>query len=140
MTKALFTKKDGTVVDLAKIELKFGELDPETQEALMAWPHGVEGPAYGEGRGWGTLGSPSWAIHSTYRAVPAPKAKKSKKPKSGKKSEIWLVIGQDGYGRGYLSKTVAENYARSRSSDEPHGRIIAIKRIKYRPGDGMEDV
>ncbi len=37
MKKALFTKKDGAVVDLSKIELNFGELDLETQKALKAW-------------------------------------------------------------------------------------------------------
>ena len=134
MKKALFTKKDGTVVNLAKIELAFGELDLETQEALRYWPHGIEGRFYEQGLDWEIRTSPARDKRFTYRAIPAPK---DKKPKPEKKSEIWVVIDSKGFVSEFSSDVTAKRFARGRLNSHSCSRIVAIKRIKYRPGDGM---
>jgi len=134
MTQALFTKKNGTVVDLAKIELAFGKLDLETQEALKAWPHGWEI----DGNDWEGIYAPSWLQYFTYRAIPAPKVKKPKKSK--KEPEIWMAINSKGFVSQFSSEVTAKDFARVRLNSYPCSRIVAIKRIKYRSGDGMEDV
>tara|TARA_R110002111_G_scaffold3525_3_gene21684 strand:- start:136 stop:537 length:402 start_codon:yes stop_codon:yes gene_type:complete len=133
MKKALFTKKDGAVVDLSKIELNFGELDLETQKALKAWLHGWEINV--NVNEWEEIYAPSWNMYITYRAIPAPKDKKAKK-----KSEIWMAINSKGFVSPFSSEVKAKGFARFRSNSYPCNRIVAIKRIKYRPGDGMEDV
>lgn len=58
------------MTDLTKLTTPFGLLDPETQEALRKWEHGVE--AYGH-FGWGIFGGKgSWDTSRTYRARPDP--------------------------------------------------------------------
>ena len=74
-------------------------------------------------------------MYITYRAIPAPKDKKAKK-----KSEIWMAINSKGFVSPFSSEVKAKGFARFRSNSYPCNRIVAIKRIKYRPGDGMEDV
>lgn len=56
-------------MDLTKITTPFGLLDEETQDALKAWPHGVECFDYS---GWEAVHWPTWAGQLTYRALPVP--------------------------------------------------------------------
>ena len=113
MKKALFTKKDGTVVNLAKIELAFGKLDRETQEALKAWPHGWYFKIQDRE---GNILNPMWTKNAIYRAISAPKVKK---PKPEKKSEIWVVIDSKGFVSEFSSEVTAKRFARFRSNSYP---------------------
>ncbi len=58
------------MVDLTKIEKPFGLLDAQTQEALRAWPHGVE--FFNNVGRWRDALAPDWSSGLTYRAKPAP--------------------------------------------------------------------
>lgn len=58
------------MTDLTKITAPFGLLDPETQEALRKWEHGVD--CYEPIVGWQKVQRPTWKTNLTYRARPAP--------------------------------------------------------------------
>ena len=49
--------------------VSYGLLTPEEQEALKAWPHGVE---YYLLDGWRPTNEPSWAMQAVYRGKPKP--------------------------------------------------------------------
>lgn len=57
-------------VDLTKIDRPFGLLDPETQEALRKWEHGVE--CFNATSVWCEPINMVFFAHCTYRARPAP--------------------------------------------------------------------
>ena len=57
------------MTDLTEITTPFGLLDPETQAALKAWPHGWE---YYPGDCWQPIFSAAWLPSVVYRARPAP--------------------------------------------------------------------
>ena len=59
---------EGRDYDLTALEAPFGLLPEPVQEALQAWPHGVEAFTV---NGW-TVKHPSWLQTVSYRAVPAP--------------------------------------------------------------------
>lgn len=58
------------MTDLTKITTPFGLLDPETQEALRKWEHGVE--CFSASSVWCEPINMVFFAHCTYRARPAP--------------------------------------------------------------------
>ena len=59
---------EGREYDLTALEAPFGLLPEPVQEALQAWPHGVEAFTV---NGW-AVKHPSWLQTVSYRAKPAP--------------------------------------------------------------------
>lgn len=56
--------------DLTKVNVPFGLLDRETQEALKA--HGGPWETYNGADGWDEISWPQWVDLTTYRVKPAP--------------------------------------------------------------------
>lgn len=85
--------------DLTKIERPFGLLDPETQQALKNWPHGLE---YFDGYRWFSRSFRGHGLHLTYRAIPASKTKTKPSLDWSHAAPEYKWIARDSDGEGYL--------------------------------------
>ena len=71
MADPIIHSEDGQTYDLTQNRIAFGMLPKDVQDALYAWPHGIE--MYGDyGTRW-TGVTPAWRSNGIYRATPAPK-------------------------------------------------------------------
>jgi len=77
MTDHIIQSEDGQTYDLTTNRIAFGLLPEDVQDALSAWPHGIEMFIYGPNTWSRTDGKPPYELHSVgefvYRARPAPK-------------------------------------------------------------------
>jgi hypothetical protein len=71
MTDHIIHSTDGQTYDLTTNRIVFGLLPKDVQDAMEAWPHGVQMYSYtGE---WLEVHGPSWHNTFVYCAIPAPK-------------------------------------------------------------------
>jgi hypothetical protein len=71
MTDHIIHSADGQTYDLTTNIIAFGLLPKDVQDAMKAWPHGVE--MYTCSGKWESWPKPAWLQASTFRARPAPK-------------------------------------------------------------------
>jgi len=72
MTKhRIIQSEDGQTYDLTTNRSAFGFLPKDVQDAMKAWPHGVE--MYSSDGVWLELHDPSWHSNFVYCAIVAPK-------------------------------------------------------------------
>jgi hypothetical protein len=79
MTDPIIHSEDGQTYDLTKNRIAFGLLPRDVQDALSAWPHGIEMFIYGPDTWNRSRDEPPHELHSVsefvYRARPAPDVK-----------------------------------------------------------------
>ena len=79
MTDHIINSTDGQTYDLTKNRIAFGLLPKDVQDALSAWPHGIEMFIYGPDTWNRSRDEPPHELHSVsefvYRARPAPDVK-----------------------------------------------------------------
>jgi hypothetical protein len=77
MTDHIIQSEDGQTYDLTTNRIAFGLLPKDVQDALSAWPHGIELFLYGPDKWIRSDSTPPYDLHSVsefvYRARPAPK-------------------------------------------------------------------
>jgi hypothetical protein len=79
MADPIIHSEDGQTYDLTKNRIAFGLLPKDVQDALSAWPHGIEMFIYGPDTWNRSRDEPPHELHSVsefvYRARPAPDVK-----------------------------------------------------------------
>jgi len=71
MTDHIIHSTDGQTYDLTTNRIAFGLLPKDVQDAMKAWPHGVQ--MYSHNGEWWEVHGPSWNNTFVYCAIPAPK-------------------------------------------------------------------
>jgi hypothetical protein len=74
MTDHIIHSKDGQTYDLHNNRIAFGLLPKDVQDAMKAWPHGIE--MYSFDGVWLEVDDPSWHNTFVYCAIVAPKGTK----------------------------------------------------------------
>ena len=94
-------------MDLTTLCKPFGMLHPDTQAALMEWPHGRE---WFQGEWIGASnGKPLMAF--TYRAKPAPATIRATIPWEALQADIeWVAMDEDGEWFGYHGSVKQDDY------------------------------